>query len=263
MTQDSSVNPYATPAADIEVSNQSGEIVFCDPKKLTGGDGNRFISEAWGLYKKAPIKWTLMSLLTFILVMVVSLVPVVGSLIGSILFIPVFAGLYMGAEAITQGESLKFSHLFSGFKARGLKLIGFALVYSIFYILALVIPFIAMGAMDILPMMFGQQPDPETLGRMGGTFFMLMLVVMAFMIPLMMAYWFAVPLITFQNDGVFEALGKSFKASLKNIWPMFIYGLMIMVWSLIAVIPVGLGLLILMPIMVISIYTSYRKIFTE
>ena len=263
MTQQPSINPYAAPEAEIEAPGQTGDLVFCDANKLKGGDGNRFVTEAWTIYKKAPIKWTVISLFLFALVIVVSLIPIIGSILGSIVFIPFFAGLYIGAEEVSKGENLRFSHLFAGFKARGLKLIGFSLVYSVLYLVAFLGPFLAMGATEFIPMMLGEEPNPEAIANMGANFALVFLVVMGLMIPLIMAYWFAIPLIAFQNDGIFQALGKSFKACLKNFWPLTIYGLVIMFWFFLAIIPLGLGLLIILPILTISIYTSYRKIFTQ
>ena len=49
--------------------------------------------------------------------------------------------------------------------------------------------------------------------------------------------------------------------SLRNFLPIVIYGLMIGVLGILAAIPLGLGLLILLPMLAIASYSAYRDIF--
>jgi uncharacterized membrane protein len=53
----------------------------------------------------------------------------------------------------------------------------------------------------------------------------------------------------------------SFRACLANIVPFLVYGLIGLVACVLATIPILLGWLILMPVLIVSIYTSYRDIF--
>ncbi|MGW8182992.1 MAG: hypothetical protein ACWGMT_03445, partial [Burkholderiales bacterium] len=86
-------------------------------------------------------------------------------------------------------------------------------------------------------------------------------------LPLMMALWFA-PLLTFFH-GVkpLPALKLSFMGCLRNILPMSVYGLAILA-ALVVLVPLGLriglydlGLWLIAPVLVPSIYTSYRDIY--
>ena len=49
----------------------------------------------------------------------------------------------------------------------------------------------------------------------------------------------------------------SFSACLRNIVPLLAYGVVIMVLSIVAAITFGLGLLVLGPVVIASIYTAY------
>jgi uncharacterized membrane protein len=53
----------------------------------------------------------------------------------------------------------------------------------------------------------------------------------------------------------------SFFACLRNMLPFTLYGIISAVLLLIAMIPLGLGLLVMIPTMTASLYVSYKDIF--
>ena len=58
-----------------------------------------------------------------------------------------------------------------------------------------------------------------------------------------------------------DALKASFSANLKNLVPMLIYSIFVLVLAFFAALPAGLGFLILVPVLAGSIYAQYRDIF--
>jgi uncharacterized membrane protein len=95
--------------------------------------------------------------------------------------------------------------------------------------------------------------------EMMGTFLVGLLIALALLVPVMMAMWFAPTLILFNNMSAVDAMKQSFAASLRNIVPFLIYGVIAFVLNIIAAIPFGLGYLVL----VCSLYMSYKDIFSE
>ena len=87
------------------------------------------------------------------------------------------------------------------------------------------------------------------------------LIALALMVPVVMAVWFAPPLVVFNELGAFDALKASFLGCLKNIVPFLIYGLILFGFAILASIPLCLGWLVLAPVIAASIYTSYRDIY--
>ena len=94
-----------------------------------------------------------------------------------------------------------------------------------------------------------------------------LLVGAAASLPLLMALWFAPLLVYFHNVKPLEAMKLSFLACLKNALPMLLYGLIVLV-ALMALVPIGirlghydLGLWLMTPALVPSIYVSYKDIF--
>jgi len=76
-----------------------------------------------------------------------------------------------------------------------------------------------------------------------------------------MAVWFAAPLVVFHDLGAVEAMKASFTGCLRNIVPFLVYGIAGLVLSVVATIPLGLGWLVLGPVVAASVYTSYRDIY--
>jgi uncharacterized membrane protein len=73
--------------------------------------------------------------------------------------------------------------------------------------------------------------------------------------------WFAAALIVFQDYGIVDALGTSFRGCLKNIVPFLIYGVILFGFAIVASIPFALGWLALGPTLAASVYTGYRDIY--
>jgi uncharacterized membrane protein len=58
-----------------------------------------------------------------------------------------------------------------------------------------------------------------------------------------------------------DAMRLSFFACLRNFLPFLVYGVISAALLLLAMIPLGLGLLIMIPTMTASLYVSYKDIF--
>jgi len=86
---------------------------------------------------------------------------------------------------------------------------------------------------------------------------------MALAVPLLMAYWFAPALVVFHGMAPLAAMRASFTGCLRNIVPSLIYGVVMLVLAIIAVIPLGLGLFVWVPLFFTTTYAAYRAIFTE
>ena len=79
--------------------------------------------------------------------------------------------------------------------------------------------------------------------------------------PLLMAVWFAPALVYFNGLQPVAALKASFDACLKNWLVATIFGLITLVLCFFAALPMGLGFLVLLPVLYGALYASYRDIF--
>ena len=87
------------------------------------------------------------------------------------------------------------------------------------------------------------------------------LLIGVLMAPLLMAMWFAPALVFFNGMAPVDALKASFSACAANWLVFLVYGVILLVLSFFAALPVGLGFLVLVPVMVGALYASYRDIF--
>jgi uncharacterized membrane protein len=110
----------------------------------------------------------------------------------------------------------------------------------------------------------GPEGDPQQLLSAAATIALAGLIMLALMVPLAMATWFAPALIVFHPElGAWRAMQASFAGCVKNMLPFLLYGVIVLVASAIASVPLLLGWLVLGPVLFASLYTGYRDIYFE
>lgn len=255
-------NPYAPPkAAVLEAATQDGTLV-ADGQKVDTGRGVGWYGDAWTIFMGAPGMWVLICVIFIVLSVVVGIVPFIGSLVTSICYPVIGAGLMLGCRSVEEGKGLTVGHLFAGFGRN----VGSLLLVGLLYLVGMMLIglFIGISVGVMVPMMAmkaGQAPGMANVIAMAPFILIAVLVGMALMLPLIMAIWFAPALVVFHDLGPMEAMKSSFRGALRNIVPFLLYGIVGLVLAILAVIPFGLGLLVWVPILWASIYTSYRDIF--
>ena len=225
-------------------------------------DGWFWIKQGFALFRENPLMWIVLFVIYLIIGMGLSLVPLVGPIILNLLA-PVFiAGFMAGCRALDKKEDLEINHLFEGFKRHTGQLVTVGGLYLTGIIIIVSIMFASVDHATLQAMFAGEKLSKEQADAMveGGLVFY-SLIGLSLMVPLMMAYWFAPVLVAFHDLTAIDALKMSFKASLKNIPAFFVYTLAAMGLLILAVIPFGLGMLVMIPTMTASLYTSYKDIF--
>lgn len=257
-------NPYAPPkAAVLEPAAAQIGTYIPDGRKVVASRGVAWYSEAWTLFKGAPGTWVLICVIFIVLSILLAIIPM-GSLLSSIAYPAVAAGLMLGCRSIEEGSGLTVGHLFAGFK----KNVGSLILVGVLYLVGtmLVGLFAGIGGALLIPSMLSQGFNPSdfsTLVTLLPFILLIALVVMALMLPLIMAIWFAPALVVFHDLAPMAAMKASFHGSLKNIVPFLLYGVVGLVLAILAMIPVGLGMLVWIPLLWASIYTGYRDIFVK
>jgi uncharacterized membrane protein len=160
---------------------------------------------------------------------------------------------------VDEGRPLEFGHLFAGFRERFVPLVVVGAIYlGAALVIALVVG-LTTGA-SLLAMFGGARPEVATAGT-ALTLALAVLVMLALLLPVFMAIWFAPALVQFHGKGAVEAMQESFFGCLKNIAPFLVYGVVALVLGILAAIPFGLGWLVLGPVLAGSVYVSYKDIY--
>jgi uncharacterized membrane protein len=252
------VTESASPA-----THGAGLTLVLPGKSAAAGEGITWISQGWRLFTKAPLMWIVAILILFVLAIVVNLVPLIGGLVFQLLN-PVFAaGFVVACRSLEQGGEFELEHLFAGFKTNLANLVIVGLICMVGWIVILVVVAGVTGFGIIVAVMSGDTENmlPAIMGS-GMSILIGVLVMLALMVPLLMAYWFAPALVIMHNLGPGAALKESFMGCLRNILPFLLYGIVMTVLAVIAVIPFGLGMLVWVPLAIASTYAAYREIFT-
>jgi len=236
-----------------------------NPRTVDAGNGWQWMVDGFTIFRKAALLWIAMTLLLSIMWLVMLMVPILGTMLFH-LFTPVFvAGILIGCRTVENGEPLKIDALFAGFKSNVPALVSVGGVFLAGSIIILGIVVITAGASALTTIKPGQTPDFDTamsiMHGMGAAVLIAFTVSMALYMLLLMAIWFAPALIVFGNLGAVDAMKQSFAACLINTLPFLVYGVVVGILSVIASIPLLLGLLILLPVIYCSVYTSYQDIF--
>lgn len=255
------VNPYAAPkaaVADATVGANADFVPGGQPRPAA--NGWTWIAEGWEIFKRQPGMWIGIILLLFVIFIAAAFIPVVGNLAMS-LFGPVFAaGIMVGCKALDSGQDLELAHLFAGFRERTGTLIGVGALYLAATVAVVLVVSLVMGV-GMMTMM--GRGDPQAVGALGMTFVLALLIMLALLIPVVMAVWLAAPLVVFHDHGAIDAMKGSFTGCLKNILAFLLYGVALFVLMIIASLPLLLGWLVLGPVFAASIYASYRDIYLK
>lgn len=225
-------------------------------RRVRAWQGWRWISEGYALFRQNPVIWIALFFIYVLIAMGLSIVPLLGPIVLNLLA-PVFmAGFMIGCRAMEEGEELEINHLFAGFRVHAARLVTVGGLYLCGVVVIVGVVFVVTGSATLL----GADMERE-FGEHPSQFLPVMLGVLAALVPLVMAYWFAPALVVFQNATPREAMRQSFAACGRNMMPFLVYGVASMVLMLLAIIPLGLGLLVMIPTFTASLYASYRDIF--
>jgi uncharacterized membrane protein len=233
------------------------------------GRGASWWSEAWRLFVPGVGSWILIVIVGFVLNVLLALVPLLGSIASHLLFPLFMAGLMLGCRAVDRGEPLSIAHLFAGFgpKAGSLLIVGLIYIAATIAILVFVVAVIAVvfGAAILTHLASGWESVTawEALNGMAMIALVAALLFLLLYLPLVMAVWFAPALVVLRNAQPWDAMKLSFVGSVKNILPFLVYGVIGMLLAVVASIPLLLGWLVLAPVSIASVYSSYCDIFEE
>jgi uncharacterized membrane protein len=257
----STPNPYAAPKAPVADASAAPRNFLPTGRALPPARGWAWIAEGFVYFRRQPGAWIAIIVIAALIFIGLGLVPILGSLAAMVLA-PVFAGgLVIACREQDEGRELKIAQLFAGFSERFGTLVSIGLIYlGITVVIALVVGILTGAGMWTL---LGGDADPGSVAGAGLTLVLAFLVMLAALLPVFMAVWFAPPLAVFHEQGPGEAMKSSFVACLRNILPFLVYGVILFLLAIAASIPFGLGWLVLGPVMAASLYTGYRDIFFD
>ncbi len=233
--------------------------------------GWRWIVAGIQLFRRDPAQWLLMIGALFVASRLLFLIPLVPLL--AVLVAPhLLAGLAHGAQALEQNKPLRNGYLLSGFLRNPAALLTIGGISLIGQVITLMVILSVGGEAfsGIAKNVAAGAGTPENISALQAAAPRMMLAVLAgftVSLPLMMATWYAPLLVFFDDLKPSVALYLSLLACIRNMLPLLVYGVVLMIPLFVftriglALGQVDLGLWLLAPLIVPSIYVSYRDLF--
>lgn len=233
------------------------------PRHVPAGDGIVWWRSAWELFMRAPVMWIVFAVITIAGAIVVSLVPLLGSLVVALALPAVIGGWMLAARKAEQGGTVEVADLISAFtheRRNDLLVLGglsvaVGLVFGLVFVAVMGFGAFTAGTIGV------------TVDGTGGVLAMLGAASGALILALIggalisMAFWFSPALVLFQNVGAIDAVKLSFAANLKNIGAFLVCSVVYLLAAFVASLLFGLGWIVLVPVTVLVLYVSYRRVF--
>ena len=227
-------------------------------RDLRSSRGPAWLAEGWRIFRGAPVVWTGLSAGWMMITLGLVLIPLVGGVAANLLQPVFFASFALAAHRQRQGESIEMGDLFAGFRVPLKPLINLGAILlaaeiAIFFLMSLLgLPGVGDGSEVTTVTDYVQQ-------LRGKEWILVVGLVLTALVK--GALWFAPALLAFHPLSTAHAVRWSLFAALSNVGAMAAYGILLTIAFLAAMLPWGLGLFVVVPVMVASTYTGYRETF--
>jgi uncharacterized membrane protein len=257
-------NLYAPPQANVaDPTPEPSETGFIEGGRTAPmSAGARWVRDAMVIFFGRPLKWLVVVIVLCALLLVLSLVPVVN--LFTTFLVPILgAGIAYLAEAQRRTGNFAIGDVFKGFGAIGqLLLIGAVMLAGSIIIGVCMVAFMGFEGLAEL-MAGGAAVDPQAVQGMLANLWRGLLLGIALSIPITAATYFAPVLVMLHGMTAFDAMKNSFFGTFKNILSGLVFFVVMFLLMIVSLIPIGLGLLISVPVLMLSTYAAYRGIFIE
>jgi hypothetical protein len=200
-------------------------------EKLPAITGWLWVKEGFALFRKQPAEMSTLFLAYMFLMLAIGILPLLGQILPMVL-VPVFSMAFMQAcSHIEQGKKVYPNLLLTGFRSPAFRnLLKLGALYLLAAILAVAASALIDGGVFWQVMSGDKELDAETIRNSNMS--LAMIFSAAVYTPAAMAFWYAAPLIAWQNMGVGKAIFYSFFAVKRAGKAFLVYGL---AWFLIGV----------------------------
>ncbi len=222
--------------------------------------GAGWIKAAFGLFAAQPFQWIALTALWMLVTLLSLAVPLLGPVIGTMLQ-PVFvAGMMLAARDQDSGRLVTVRHLFAAFQVNPRALIKVGSLVLAAEIVALL--FLAVAELPKITITTLSAEELQA-GRnaLAGHGWKLALAA-GFLMCVNTILWFCAPLLAFNAMPAAHAIRWSAYAVFSNVLPLLCFAALMLALFFFAMLPWGLGLIVAMPLLMISHYTSYKSVFS-
>ena len=254
-------NPYAPPRAFVDdPSDDELEVqaLIENGRTVPIGRCGLWISASFRQFFQRPWKWIGTLFLLFVISGVISLIPYTN-IVNGILWPIVTGGIAYALDEQRRTRTFSLGNVFAGFNRALVPLAVIGAVGTLSYIVMFAVFFVMVGREAATDVVFGTR----TMQGIPPNFWSALMVSIIAGLPISAATYFAAPLIMLHGVAPVRALRMSMFGFLRNIVPLILFGVLMLVIITLSMLPLLLGLFVTLPTIGLAFYPIYRDIFVE
>lgn len=233
--------------------------VSVEPRQIPPMQGWQWIVTAFKLFKQSPTAWLGICGVFILAMIAMSMLPLVGGLLSTLLG-PVFlGGLMFCAQKQARGETPLLVDLFAGFQQRFAELLKVGVLYMFGTMLVVLLMAALLAGAAYLGWL-SIDKSVDTLSQFGAIWPLMILILAAFSL-VYSAYFYAPTLVMLQGYSAGEAMKLSFLAFWRNWQPILVMSVIGAALLILAMLPMFLGLIVALPVALITSYVCYADVF--
>ncbi|MDD5471759.1 MAG: BPSS1780 family membrane protein [Sideroxydans sp.] len=236
-------------------------------RKLGAARGWTWVKQGYQLLMRNPLLGISSALLSVLSVFVALMLPAIGPLLAVALMPIMLAGFMRVCRALEENEKVAPAMLLAGFRKHTSSLIalGAFLMLGMMFASTVMVTVGGESFAAVMEKMHSAEDSQLLMQAIASGDSRVSLAVLAgltLMLALVVAWQYAPILVFFSGVSPWLALRASFAGTLRNIIPYTVYSLIMQVLTmLLGILPFGIGMLLLLPLAMASLYVSYRNIF--
>ena len=230
--------------------------------EIPASRGAAWIALSWRLFAASPMAWLGLCAGWIAITFALLIIPFIGGVVANFLQPVFFASFAIAAYRQSAGERVLMNDLFSGFRRNMKALVNLGAIL----LMAEIVIFAGMALLG-LPLLGTESGEPDVnLNQLADAIAgreWVLVVGTALLVAVKGGLWFAPQLIAFHGMGTVQAMRWSIYAAISNVGALLVYGLCVVAMFLAALVPAPwvIGLVVVMPLTVISTYVGYREVF--
>ncbi len=199
--------------------------------------GLNWLQGGWAAFRAGGALLIGMALATLLALLLLSLIPWLGVILAPIAGTFLYAGMLQGLRRHASGGDFAFDDLYSAFADQD------KMVHLVIIALVPVIGAVLRSAL--------------------GTGFVAGVIGALIMLAVAALTYFAVPLVLFRQMDALQALKSSVDGVVRNLPAVVVFWMVSVLLTALAILPVGLGLLVLVPVLLGAAYEAYAEIYGD
>ncbi len=236
-------------------------------RKLEAARGWTWVKQGFQLLMRNPLLGISSAILCVLSVFLALMLPLIGPLLAVALMPIMLAGFMNICRALEENQKMSPTMILAGFRKHTSSLVALGAFLMLGMLFASTV-MVAVGGESFAALMeqMHSAEDSQMLMQAiaGGDsrVSLAVLIGLTLMLLLVVAWQYAPILVFFSGISPWLALRASFVGTLRNIVPYTVYSLIMQVLTmLLGILPFGIGMLLLLPLGLTSLYVSYRNIF--